>query len=160
MRHVEHAEVALGTERENSPRVESGQQATVPEIMLYQINRESINAGGYRGMSGKHGARANSREHLIKAEPILVNDLARAFQAEETRVPLVGVKNLRLRMSGQLAVAPDGPHPADAGQNFLPNPVVGIAAVEPVGHPAQVFLVGLDVSIQQQQRNPTDPRPP
>ena len=58
----------------------------------------------------------------------------------------------------------DRPHPADAGQDLLLDPVFLVAAVEPVGDAAQLVLVLRDVGIQQQQRNPAhlrdpDPRP-
>ena len=38
--------------------------------------------------------------------------------------------------------------------------MVGVAAVEPVGDPAQILVVGVDVGVQQQQRNPADLRLP
>ena len=54
------------------------------------------------------------------------------------------------------AVGPDGADPADAEQQFLAQPVLGAAAVEPVGHLALGGLVLLHVGVEQQQRNPAD----
>ncbi len=54
------------------------------------------------------------------------------------------------------AVGPHRPHPADAEQQFLAQPVLGAAAVQPVGHLAQGGLVLLHVGVQQQQRHAAD----
>ena len=50
----------------------------------------------------------------------------------------------------------DRPHPADAGQDLLLDPVLLVAAVQPVGDTAQIVFVLRDVGIQQQQRNSAD----
>ena len=50
----------------------------------------------------------------------------------------------------------DRPHPADTGQDLLLDPVLLVAAVQPVGDAAQIVLVLRDVGIQQQQRDSTD----
>ncbi len=73
---------------------------------------------------------------------------------------LVGVEHLRRRMAGQRAERPDGPHPADAEQQLLAQPVVTAAAVQPVGDLVQVWLVLLDIRIEQQQRDPAHLRQP
>ena len=73
---------------------------------------------------------------------------------------LVGVEDLGLGVRGDRAEGPDGPHPADAEQEFLPQPVLAAAAVEPVGDLAQRRVVLLDVGVEQQQRHPADLRDP
>ena len=73
---------------------------------------------------------------------------------------LVGVEHLRRRVAGGRAVRADGPHPADADEDLLPDALVLVAAVEPVGDAAQVRLVLLDVGVEQQQRHPPDGRLP
>ena len=52
--------------------------------------------------------------------------------------------------------APHRPDAADAEQQFLLQPVVAAAAVQPVGDLAQGRLVLLDVGVEQQQRHPAD----
>src|ERR1700712_3306202 len=50
-------------------------------------------------------------------------------------------------------VGAGGPPPADADEDLLPDALVLVAAVEPVGDPAQLGLVVLDVGVEQQQRD-------
>ena len=86
--------------------------------------------------------------------------LADALQAEVAGVSLVGVEHLGLGVAGDRAVGAHRPHPADADEDLLPDAVVLVAAVEPVGDAAQVGLVLLDVGVEQQQRHPADGRLP
>ena len=86
--------------------------------------------------------------------------LADPLQAEEPGVALVGVEHLGRRVAGQRAERPDRPHPADAEQQLLAQPVVAAAAVQPVGDLVQVGLVLLDVGVEQQQRHPAHLRHP
>lgn len=73
---------------------------------------------------------------------------------------LVHVEHLRFRQPLDGGERPDRPHAADAGQEFLLDPVLLIAAIQPIGHRAQ-FVFGFgDVGIQQQQRNSSDLRHP
>ena len=51
-------------------------------------------------------------------------------------------------------------HPADADEDLLADPMVLVAAVEPVGDAAQVGVVLLDVGVQQEQGDPADGGPP
>ena len=71
--------------------------------------------------------------------------LADPLQAEESRVSLVGVEDLGRRRSADRAVGPNGPYAADPEQHLLREPVIGAAAVEPVGHLPLVAGVLLDV---------------
>ena len=73
---------------------------------------------------------------------------------------LVGVEDLGLRMAGQRAVGAHRPHPAHAEQQFLAQPVLAAAAVEPVGDLPQARLVLLHVGVEQQQRHPAHLRQP
>ena len=63
-------------------------------------------------------------------------------------------------MSRRGAEGAHGPHPADADQDLLADPVVLVAAVEAVGDAAQVGVVLLDVGVEQQQRDAADRGPP
>ena len=60
------------------------------------------------------------------------------------------------RVPAQRAERPDRAHPAHAEQQFLAEPVVAAAAVQPVGDLVQVGLVLLHVGVEQQQRDPAD----
>ena len=71
---------------------------------------------------------------------------------------LVGVEHLGLRVAGEPREGAQGAHAADAEQQLLEQPVLGGAAVEPVGHLTQRQRVVLHVGVEQQQRHPTDLR--
>ena len=71
-------------------------------------------------------------------------------------MPLVGVEHLGRGVSAQRAERADRAHPAHAEQQFLAEPVVTAAAVQPVGDLVQVGLVLFHVGVEQQQRDPPD----
>ncbi len=52
------------------------------------------------------------------------------------------------------------PHPADAEQDLLADPVLGAAAVEAVGDGPQLVVVVVDVGVEQVQLDPADLRHP
>ena len=89
-----------------------------------------------------------------------VGELADPLQPEEAGVALVGVEHLGLGRAGHPGVRPDRPHPADAEQHLLAQPVLGVAAVQPVGDRADDLAVLLDVGVEQQQGHPADLRDP
>ena len=130
----------------------SGSSAKCSRIRL-RSNR-SIPAGD-RGVRGEHGAGPADLEGLVEAQPLL-GVLADPLQAEEPGVPLVGVEHLGRGVAAQRAERPDRAHPAHAEQQFLAEPVVAAAAVQPVGDLVQVGLVLLHVGVEQQQRDPAD----
>ena len=104
-------------------------------------------------MRGEHGAGPAQLDRLGEAHP-LRGVLSDSLQAEEPGVALVGVEHLGLRMAGQRAVGAHRPHAAHAEQQFLAEPVLAAAAVEPVGDLPQARLVLLHVGVEQQQRHP------
>ena len=69
---------------------------------------------------------------------------------------LVGVEDLGSGRAGDPGVRPQRTDAADAEQQLLAQPVLAGAAVEPVGHAAEVVGVLLDVGVEQQQRHPSD----
>ena len=79
------------------------------------------------------------------------HELADALEAEEPGVALVGVEHL-----GVDADRLEGPHAADAEQDLLAEPVLGVAAVEPVGDAAHLVRVLLDVGVEEVERHPAD----
>ena len=160
VRHVEQPRVVLGAEREDAPRIDVGHQPAVGEVALHQVDREAVDARADRGVRGEHGPRADRGQRLLEGEAVGLDDLARAFQAEKARMPFVRVEHQRLRVPGQLAVLPDGAEAADAGDDLLPQPVIGVASVEPVGDAAQVVVVRFGVGVEQQQGNAADARLP
>ena len=68
---------------------------------------------------------------------------------------LVGVEHL-----GVDAERVERADAADAEEDLLPQPVLGLAAVEPVGDVAEVGRVLLDVGVEQVQRHAPDLRLP
>ena len=114
---------------------------------------------GDRRVRGEHRAGPADLDGLVEAQPAL-GVLADPLQAEEPGVPLVGVEHLGRRVPGQRAEGPHRPHAADAEQQFLAQPVVAAAAVQPVGDLVQVGLVLLHVGVEQQQRDPAHLRHP
>ncbi len=79
------------------------------------------------------------------------HELADALEPEEAGVALVGVEHLGLD-----AERFEGAHAADAEQDLLLQPVLGVAAVQPVGDGAQLGRVLVDVGVEQVQRHPAD----
>jgi hypothetical protein len=57
-------------------------------------------------------------------------------------------------LTADLAEGAHRADPADAEQQFLPEPVLAPAAVQPVGHLVQRGLVLLHVGVEHQQRHP------
>ncbi len=73
---------------------------------------------------------------------------------------LVGVEDLRLGRAGEPAEGTQRADAADTEQQLLAQPVLAGAAVEPVGHLAEVVGVLLDVGVEEQQRHAADARDP
>ena len=83
-------------------------------------------------------------------------ELADPLEAEEAGVALVGVEHLGRRGAGDAGVRAQRADAADAEQQLLAQPVLAVAAVEPVGDVAVVVGVALDVGVEQQQRHAAD----
>ena len=77
--------------------------------------------------------------------------LADPLEAEEPGVALVGVEDV-----GFDAERPQRPHATDAEHDLLAQPVVRVAAVEPVGDGDAVGRVALEVGVEQVQRDLAD----
>ena len=74
--------------------------------------------------------------------------MADALQAQETGVPLIGMKHL-LFHTEQL----EGSYPADAEQYLLANPVFLTTTIEAVGDRATLGVVVVDVGVHEIQRD-------
>ena len=155
-RHVELARVAalvvLGAEGQH---LVQRQVAECGELVDDQLAGEPVDAGGHRGMGGEHSPRPVVLQGRVEVHPP-DHVLADPLQAEESGVSFVGVEHLGCRDPGDRTVRPDRAYAADPEQHLLGQPVIGAAAVEPVGHLSLVTGVLLDVGVQQQQRHPAD----
>ncbi|CAB4851772.1 unannotated protein [freshwater metagenome] len=71
-------------------------------------------------------------------------------------MPLIGVEHLRFRRTGDAAEGPYRANPADAEEQFLLEPVLTPAAVEPVGDLTFSGIVALDIGVEHEQRDASD----
>ncbi len=161
VRHVEPAPVVLGAERDDLVDHQAGQQPGHPvavrvQVVPDQVDREPVDPGRHRGVRGEHRAGPHRGQRLRAGQAVIGDQRVDPLQAEEAGVTLVHVEDLGHRVPGRLRVGQHRAHPADAEQDLLLDPVVLVAAVEPVGGAAQEVVVGLDVGVQQQQRHPAD----
>ena len=125
------------------------------EVLLHEVAGEAVDAGRHRRVGGEDGAGPHRLDGLVEGEPVVEDGPPDALEAEEAGVALVGVEDLRL-----VAELLEGPHAADAEQDLLAEPVLGVAAVEAVGDRAAVVVVLLDVGVEQVERHPADLGPP
>ena len=162
--HVEHARVVLGAEGEHARGRDAGQQRLrlrgVVEVVAHHVEREPVDAGGHGRVRGEDRARAHHGQRFVEVEPLGVLQLPDALQAQVARVSLVRVEHGGRGMTRQGAEGAHRAHPADADEDLLADPMVLVAAVEPVGDAAQVGVVLLDVGVQQEQGDPADGGPP
>ena len=161
--HVEDRGVAalvvLGAEGEDPVDRDAGHRRGAAEVLLDQLAREPVDAGRHRGVGREDGRAAADLERGVEVEPGAVlghRELADPLQAEEAGVALVGVEHLGLGRAGDPAEGAERADTADAEQELLVQPVLAGAAVQPVGHLAEVVGVLLDVGVEQQQRHPAD----
>ena len=96
---------------------------------------------------------------VSKSSPASINSRMRSTP-KKPGVALVHVEHLGRGQALHFGERADRAHPADAGQDLLLDPVLLVAAVEPVGDAAQIVLVLRDVGVQQQQRDSADLRDP
>ena len=107
-------------------------------------------------MGGEDGAGSRDLERGVEVETratLAEGELADALDAEEAGVALVGVEHLRGRRTGEPGVDAQGTDATDAEEQLLAEPVLGVAAVQPVGDVAVVLRVLLDVGVEQEQRH-------
>ena len=81
----------------------------------------------------------------------MCNQFARPFQGQEGGVRLVHVPDTRV-----VAHGPQGPHAADAQQDFLGDAQVNVAPVQAGGQLAVVGGVLVQVAVQQVERDAPD----
>ena len=117
-----------------------------PEIALHQRPGEAVDASRHRRV-GREDAAAPYRGHrVLEREAVLDDGLTDALEGEEAGVALVAVEDLRLQ-----AQPAQQPHAADPQNDLLAQPVLGVAAVEPVGDA---------VGVEEEERHSSHPQPP
>ncbi len=89
-------------------------------------------------MGREHGAGPHRGERLGEGEPV-ADQVADPLQPEEAGVAFVGVEDLRSRDSGESREGLHRAGAADAEQQLLQQAVLAAAAVQPVGHAAQLL---------------------
>ena len=143
-RHVEPVLVGLvGAAADGEQLVErdAALRGEAAEVLLHQLRREPVDAGGHRGVGGEHAAGPHGFDGLGERQPT-GDVLADALEREEPGVTLVGVEDLRVQ-----AERAQRTHAADAEDDLLAQPVLDVAAVEPVGDAGGLgLLAGRPVS--------------
>ena len=157
--HVEHRRITLGAELEDPFDGHARERAVTAEVALDQIHREAVDARGHGRVGREDGARAHGLLRLVERQAVR-HQLADALDSEEAGVTLVGVEDLGLGVPGECCEGADRAYAPDAQQHLLVQPVLGGAAVEPVGDLALLGQVVLDVGVEQQQRDAADLGPP
>ncbi len=157
--HVEAVRVAAGVglqaEREDTLDVDVREFGARTEVTGHQFPVEAVDARRYGRVRGEDRARPYGLQRGRELQPPR-GQFMDALQAEEARVPLVGVEHLGLRVAGEPAVRAHRPYSADAQQHLLEQPVLAAAAVQPVGDIALARVVLLHVRVEEQQRHPAD----
>ena len=125
------------------------------EVGLDEGAGEAVDAGGDRGVGGEDRGGSGGLDGLVEGQAVVDDRPAHALEAEEAGVALVGVEHL-----GVDAERLEGPDAADAEEDLLAEAVLDVAAVEPVGDPAQVIGVLVDVGVEQVERDAPDVGPP
>ena len=113
-----------------------------------QLSHPAKGHGFDRDFGRPRGNRRFGDDHRREAQLVIAREIEERFhlvrervhrdEAEEAGVALVGVEHLH----GQ-AQRGQGPHPADAEQDLLAQPVLDVAAV--AGSPEHAALLGLPV---------------
>ena len=130
-RHVKDSRLAalvvFPAEREHVCRID-GRQKVGREVALDERTLESVDTRRHRCVRREKGAGAHDLQRLGEREA-LGNEIADALEPEESGVPLVGVEHLWLGRAGDVDVALNCAHPADAEQQLLQQSMLTAAAV-------------------------------
>ena len=126
--------------------------AVAVEVGFDQVRRESIVAGGDRGVGRERQLRGYLEGGLVeRARGTRRQMLAGKLERQERRMAFVHVQDVGLGIRRQ-----DGPQRAqttDAEHDLLANAGVLIAAVQVAGDPAVVLAVVGQIGVQQIQRH-------
>ena len=106
-------------------------------------------------MSRKQRGGADHFQRFGESQAAAQHQVADALQPEKCRMTLVAMGNV-LRDMQRL----ERPHTADTQQNLLFEPVLPIAAVQVMRHPAILLEIGLVIGVEQVQVGTSHPAKP
>src|SRR6266568_2144540 len=145
-REVGHVQLAGATE--DFVHVEEvGAPKDAPNV----VERKSVVAGWHGSMRGEDTLPLDCL-HILVVEAVAVKPsrpFVQQLQYEQCGVALVHVKAADF----MVAERAEHPHAADAKDNFLAKPVVGVAAVKMMGERAVPFGIFREIGIQQNHRH-------
>ena len=126
------------------------------EILPHQSVRKDIVPRRHRGMGGEHRGRRHGLQRAVKIET-QAHVLAQALQHHERGVTFVDVPH-----GGRKPQRPQRAHPAHAQHDFLRDAGFKATAVKLVRDAAVVVGIGVQIGVEQQQGDfsqPTYPHP-
>ncbi len=133
----------------NSARLIPSSGSRGPEVLVHELGREHVEAGGDRGVGGEDVPGAGGLERLREAQPLLVHEHPDPLEAQEGRMPLVHVTDHRPEPHRvERAQAPDPEH------DLLADPVLLIATVELVRDVLQVGGILGEVRVEEEEGEP------
>ena len=147
------AVIGLSAERQDLLERQPGFAAVLAELGLDQGLVEPVDPRRNGRVRGEDGSRPRQLDRLGEGRAV-GQVLPDPLDAKEAGVALVGVEDLGPRVPGDAAVQPHRPQASDAEQQFLAQPVIAAAPVEPVGDLTQQGVVVLGVGVEEQQRDP------
>ena len=124
------------------------------QVLLDELEREGVVAGGHRGVGREHGGAAHQRDGLVERAPLL-DLLADPLHHHEGGVPLVEVPDGRL--DAHRAQHADA---ADAEDDLLLDAGLAVAAVQPGRQLPIPGRVLVEVGVEQVEADVADPDPP
>ena len=127
----------------------------VRQILPDHRLRERIVSRRHGRMGRKQRGGANHFQRFGESQSAAHHQVADALQPEKCRMTLVAMGNV-LRDMQRL----ERPHTADTQQNLLFEPVLPIAAVQVMRHPAILLEIGLVIGVEQVQVGTSHPAKP
>ena len=125
------------------------------EQVPHEAGVEVVAAGGDGRVRGEDDARAGDQPGLFERHLARGAQLADALERAQEAMSFVEVENTGIESQG-----PEHPHAADAEHDLLAQAAVGLRHVQAVGDAPQVLRVGLEVGVEEDQRDTPDLRPP
>ncbi len=158
--HHRHVEAGLArlvgpaTEGHQLVEADPALGGEVREVALHELDGEAVDPGRHRRVGGEDATGPHGFDRFGERQA-LAHQLPGPLQAEEAGVPLVGVEHLGLE-----AERLQGAHAADAEEDLLADAVLGVAAVQPVGHQPALRGVAVHVAVQEVELHPAHVGPP
>ena len=122
-----------------------------PEIFLHQLEPEALVARRHRSVRGENIRWPDRLHGLGEGEGLLYHDLADALEGQESRMPLVHVRDHDVHAEGA-----EGSDAAHSQEDFLAHAGLGVAAVQSGGDRPVLGRVLLDIGIEEEERGPAD----